>query len=154
MNKWIKIAAVALAVAAPSTAAAGYYDADRSTVRNIHLDVNWEIKYTSDKKQYGVTDKWVVDPASKKGDCEDYAVTKRAKAIAAGIAPDRLKLIMFISKRYATGHLVLMLDDKHVYDNVAKRSYDNPWSGKRMLKFTKYGFNVHAVGYAVVPNHD
>lgn len=47
--------------------------------------VNNAIEYTEDAEQYGRRDVWVANPASGKGDCEDYALTKKAALQEAGL---------------------------------------------------------------------
>jgi len=51
----------------------------------VNASVNGQIAYVSDEAQYGVADRWVVNPSSGKGDCEDYALTKVARLGAKGI---------------------------------------------------------------------
>ena len=61
------------------------------TVERIHRDVNASVTYRTDLQQYGVPDFW--QKAGKYGDCEDYALLKRAKLLEAGCPPDRVNLV-------------------------------------------------------------
>jgi predicted transglutaminase-like cysteine proteinase len=51
----------------------------------VNQQVNSAITYEADIEQYGQRDRWVVEPASGKGDCEDYALTKAERLNAGGI---------------------------------------------------------------------
>lgn len=51
----------------------------------INRAVNSQITYQTDEGQYGVSDRWVVNPVSGKGDCEDYALTKIERLKSQGI---------------------------------------------------------------------
>lgn len=51
----------------------------------IQRQVNASISFQSDLEQYGERDRWVVDPASGRGDCEDYALTKQRRLAQVGI---------------------------------------------------------------------
>ena len=42
----------------------------------VNIVVNHSMTYVTDKEQYGVSEHWVMNPPSMKGDCEDYALTK------------------------------------------------------------------------------
>ena len=57
----------------------------------IHRAVNSATDYVSDSAQYGIPEHW--EPASGRGDCEDYALAKRARLLAAGWPADRMALV-------------------------------------------------------------
>ncbi len=68
---------------------------------------------------------WTVSPAS--GDCNDYAVTKRSRLIAAGWPSDRLRLAVVITPT-GQGHLVLVArtaTGDMVLDNLSRTV--KPW---------------------------
>lgn len=79
----IKTLALILAISAPGGAALAMDDYD--LLGKVNRDVNARIEPMSDMAQYGTDDVWVVNPASRKGDCEDYALTKRAELMRAGV---------------------------------------------------------------------
>jgi predicted transglutaminase-like cysteine proteinase len=62
----------------------------RRAIETVHVAVNQSIQYMTDEQQYGVLDRWVTAPASGLGDCEDYALTKRARLQALGAGPHRV----------------------------------------------------------------
>ena len=79
----------------------------------IHREVNASTQYRPDAK-----DVWQV--AGKYGDCEDYALAKRAKLLAAGWPVDKQALCI-CNTEDGECHMVLMVDtDAGVYilDNL------------------------------------
>lgn len=59
-----------------------------ATADKINKQVNNLVKYTLDKDLYGVDDYWATPAetlAKKRGDCEDYAILKRALLLKEGI---------------------------------------------------------------------
>lgn len=56
----------------------------------INSDVNARVSYKSDSQQFGVPEFW--QEAGKFGDCEDYALLKRALLLKAGWPNDKLFL--------------------------------------------------------------
>ena len=72
----------------------------RRTLATINRHVNRSIKPRSDR-----TDVWSADPA--RGDCEDYALTKRRALIRAGLPASAL-LMAVARTRYGEGHAVLV----------------------------------------------
>jgi predicted transglutaminase-like cysteine proteinase len=72
-------------------------------LQRINEEVNSEITYLSDMENYGVKDLAVTEPEPKKlpgrsflakyGDCEDYALTKKARLIKAGVSPKDIQVV-------------------------------------------------------------
>ncbi len=77
----------------------------------VNDEVNASIRYRSDLDQYGVVDRWVVNPLSGEGDCEDYALTKRQRL-------GRGELVIVGYRRLV--HAVLVVDG-WVLDNIERR---------------------------------
>lgn len=107
------IVAAALAVALASCEPV---KGDRAVLSEVNADVNRAIAYETDLKQYRKIEWWVVNPVSGRGDCEDYALTKRAALLARGIAESRM-VIWSVKLDYGAGHAVLVVDDELVLDN-------------------------------------
>ena len=85
------------------------------TIVNHH--VNSLMTYTSDEELYGIDDMWVMAPASWKGDCEDYALTKLFILEHTFIFNiPRLQIRLVLDERH-TGHAVLVVDNWWVLDN-------------------------------------
>ncbi len=82
-------------------------DALMAKVAQINLLVNAEVKPVSDQVLYGQEEFWTF-PKDNKGDCEDYALLKRARLHAAGIPLSDL-LLTVVNKTDGTGHAILTL---------------------------------------------
>jgi predicted transglutaminase-like cysteine proteinase len=106
-----------------------------SLARAINTFVNQAITYRPDLEVWGVEDYWTL-PLSKAGvpygDCEDYALEKRAMLLAAGVPPGKVRLALVWSR--LTGHhavLVLSVDGvEYVLDNAIgeiRRVADTPY---------------------------
>jgi predicted transglutaminase-like cysteine proteinase len=85
---------------------------------SVNRDVNRRIRPMSDLAQYGVADRWSVSP--KAGDCEDYALTKKADLLKAGWPSSALLIALAVTKR-GEQHAVLVVRTDHgdfVLDNL------------------------------------
>lgn len=77
----------------------------RAQLAKINLDVNRSIQYEANTQ--GVTaERWVINP--KFGDCNDYAVTKRAELLAQNW-PSRALLLAEVVVPSGEHHLVLVI---------------------------------------------
>ena len=74
---------------------------------SIHSKVNFNTEYRTDLKQYGVSEFWTVP--GKFGDCEDYALAKRAALLQAGWPKDKLGLCVCYMPD-GQGHCVLWVE--------------------------------------------
>lgn len=93
----------------------------------VNADVNWLIAPRTDAEVYGRREVWAMPLsrpdlwARRGGDCEDYALEKRERLIAAGLAPAALQFAVGVSP--ATGrHTVLIVRTDRgdvVLDNLA-----------------------------------
>lgn len=89
--------------------AAGRVQTGRARVGVINRAVNLAIQQTSDLKQWGVVEHWsppLETLASGRGDCEDYAIAKFAALLAAGLAPEDVKLVIVRDTVADDGHAV------------------------------------------------
>ncbi|MEP4034695.1 transglutaminase-like cysteine peptidase [Roseibium polysiphoniae] len=102
-------------------------DAKKKRELNIvNAKVNRAIRPVNDKGSNGWADTWTVGP--KSGDCEDYALTKRAELISRGW-PSRALRIAVAKTRWGEGHAVLVVrtsDGDLVLDNRRRKVV--PWS--------------------------
>ena len=94
-----------------------------SVAERINSDVNASVQYKTDLEQYGTPEHWV--EASNLGDCEDYALLKRALLKEQGFDAEKIHLATcWINvKADDTGHCVLIVEtDKgqFVLDNNLK----------------------------------
>ncbi len=86
----------------------------------INLQVNQELTYVKDINNYGNSDVWVKNPKNKKGDCEDFALTKMDRLLKAGVPADDLEmqLTYFVDHNDKTvAHAVLVYKDIWILDN-------------------------------------
>jgi predicted transglutaminase-like cysteine proteinase len=99
---------------------------------NINRLVNTSIKPKTDRKHWGVADKWSY-PDDGYGDCEDYALLKRKLLIEIGWSPSALLVAVVWDKD--AGHAVLLArTDKGEY------VLDNQSSKVVLWSSTKYKF--------------
>lgn len=87
-------------------------------VAEINTSVNTAIKPISDRKQFGVEERWGYP--DRQGDCEDYVLLKRRLLHQAGIPLGDL-LITVVRKTDGEGHAVLTLRTRggdFVLDNL------------------------------------
>ena len=93
----------------------------KETLSDIHRKVFDVFQYTTDRKQYGLEEKWSVPPEYKrgmtfKGDCDDFALMCRKLCRDAGIESSRLVVCM---TEQDEGHLVLEVEG-YVLDNRSR----------------------------------
>ena len=101
---------------------------------NINRLVNTSIKPKTDKKHWGVADKWSY-PDDGYGDCEDYALLKRRLLIEIGWLPAALLMAVVWDKGF--GHAVLIArTDKGEYVLDNQTSKVSLWSSTG-YKFVK-----------------
>lgn len=127
-------APVALAAAEPTPAVPGWMTRDqRDQMKLLNLvnqTVNREVKKASDLDLYGVPEYWslprLID-GKLYGDCEDYALEKRRRLIAAGVPENVMSLAVAVTAR-GESHAVLMISLKSgdiVLDNLTP--WATPW---------------------------
>jgi predicted transglutaminase-like cysteine proteinase len=109
-------------VRAPEAAPLTLERADWRRVQRINREINRAIRHREDRDVYGRADLWAAGDSGV-GDCEDYALAKRAALIQAGV-PARALSIALVETRRGESHAVLLIDtDKGamVLDNLS------PW---------------------------
>ena len=67
-----------------------------STMERINALVNAGTRYRSDLSLYGQPEFWAC--ADGEGDCEDYALAKRRRLLAAGFPPESLRLAVVFTE--------------------------------------------------------
>lgn len=122
-------APVAMAAAAP----AGPIQLDKSQMKllnTVNRDVNRDVHKESDFNLYGLLEYWslprVID-GKMYGDCEDYALEKRRRLIAAGVPAQALSMAVVVTAR-GESHAVLIASVENgdiVLDNLSP--WATPW---------------------------
>jgi predicted transglutaminase-like cysteine proteinase len=89
---------------------------------------NQRIRFATDQVVWGQEDYWAspLETLNQgRGDCEDYAIAKYASLLAAGVAPERLRLVYVRAQigREAQAHLVLayqasLSEEPMILDNL------------------------------------
>lgn len=107
--------------------AAGLEDARRLVRVNDFF--NQRIRFATDEAVWGREDYWAspLETLNQgRGDCEDYAIAKYAALLAAGVAPERLRLVYVRAQigRAAQAHLVLayqasLAEEPMILDNLS-----------------------------------
>ncbi|MFC7396557.1 transglutaminase-like cysteine peptidase [Chelatococcus sp. GCM10030263] len=93
----------------------------------VNSAINARLQPLADMTHWGLTESWDY-PDDGKGDCEDYALEKRRRLIAAGF-PQRVLLMTVVLDEAGQGHAVLLVRTDRgdlVLDN--KRDAIFPWS--------------------------
>ena len=129
----VPAAASVIVAASEPTVSTGNTRGERDQLKllnQINQAVNREVKKASDLDLYGMPEYWslprLID-GKLYGDCEDYALEKRRRLIAAGVPESALSLAVAVTAR-GEGHAVLMISLKSgdvVLDNLTP--WATPW---------------------------
>ena len=138
-----------------SAVAASLRDEDvLAKLEAVNSYVNARVRFVDDRVQFGVADRWLVPSetlARGQGDCEDFALAKRAMLRAAGV-PDRdlyLVVLKDLSRRADHAVLVVRAAGRFlVLDNGTDRIVDSSevQDYKPMLTFAAAG-RTYTHGY-------
>lgn len=79
-----------------------------SLARTAQVYVNANVRYLSDQAAFGQADLWRAAPMRGTGDCEDFALAKRAMLLEAG-APLRLVRLALCRTELGEMHAVLIV---------------------------------------------
>lgn len=99
----------------------------------INTSIN-KLPYRLDQDRYNIPEYWSAIDASG-GDCEDYALAKRAALLSAGASPSNLHLVTTFTEQ-GEFHTVLVVDTdegSYVLDNrypypMPKQSLNYKWN--------------------------
>jgi len=125
---------------------------EQELLARVNQWVNREIAYIGDDRNYRQRDYWATAEqtiARGKGDCEDFAILKMQMLRAAGIDPDRMKLVLLRDLAANADHAFLLVQTgagKLVLDNVTDRLTDGsrPNAVRPVLSFSGNRRWVHA----------
>lgn len=102
-------------------------------VKKINSNINRKVRQIEDSQQYGLRDFWSL-PTDRGGDCEDFALLKKATLIKEGVAPGNL-LIATVLDRNRKNHAVLILRT-----TAGDYVLDSATSEIRLWSKTRYSF--------------
>lgn len=118
--------------------------ASKRAIDLVHRAVNRSLRYMTDQAQYGLADHWVTEPRSGLGDCEDYALTKRARLFAWGARPEEMRVVMGANWRGERHAVLYARDDKGLWWIL-----DNETS--RIVRAGRHSFRPDASGPYAAP---
>lgn len=78
-------------------------------LQRVNTAVNSEIRFALDIDQYDREEYWAL-PTAGSGDCEDMALEKRARLVAAGFPAAALRLAFVQHRRFLSSHCVLTVE--------------------------------------------
>jgi predicted transglutaminase-like cysteine proteinase len=122
-------------------------------ISRINAEVNRSIEPVTDMDQWGLIDRWDL-PVDGKGDCEDYALLKRQKLVAAGF-PRAALLLTVVKQANGEGHSVLTIKTTHgdyVLDNLTNQV--KPWSATPYRFVKRQSQENQNVWVAIAPKDD
>lgn len=93
--------------------------AQLATVVGINRQVDTQFVFITDDDQYHQHDFWALLTSNGRGDCEDFALTKRALLIGAGVPAGAIALAIVIDKGDQHAVLLVRFSDRVVVlDNL------------------------------------
>lgn len=107
-------------------------DTRLAELENVNRQVNKQVKPRTDRKNYGVSEKWTY-PDNGYGDCEDYALLKRRRLLELGWPAESLLITTVWDK--SAGHTVLT-----VHSDKGEYVLDNQTSKILLWSKTRYDF--------------
>jgi predicted transglutaminase-like cysteine proteinase len=125
-----------------------------SKLEAVNSYVNARVRFVDDRVQFGIADRWMAPSetlARGRGDCEDFALAKRAMLRAAGVAERDLYLVVLKDLSRRADHAVLVVRAAGrflVLDNGTDRIVDSSdvQDYKPMLTFAANG-RAYTHGY-------
>ena len=143
-SSWKKVAGAGVGGNAGAFAASLRGQGIFAKLEAINGYVNSRVRFVDDRVQFGVADRWQAASETLshgRGDCEDFALAKRAMLRAAGVADKDLYLVVLkdLSRRADHAVLVVRANGRFlVLDNGTDRIVDSSYvqDYKPMLTFT------------------
>ena len=129
--RWHQGAGAGVSGAAAAFAASLRDEGMIAKLEAVNSYINARVRFVDDRLQFGVTDRWLTasETLSRgRGDCEDYAIAKRAMLRAAGLADKDLYLVVLKDLTRRADHAVLVVRAAGrflVLDNGTNRIVDS-----------------------------
>jgi predicted transglutaminase-like cysteine proteinase len=152
-SRWNRVSGAGVGGSAGAFAASLRGQGVVAKLEAVNSYVNSRVRFVDDRIQYGVADRWM--PASEtlgrgRGDCEDFALAKRAMLRVAGVPDKDLYLVVLKDLSRRADHAVLVVRAAGrflVLDNGTDRIVDSSdvQDYKPVLTFT--AGNAYTHGY-------
>ena len=145
--RWSRVSGAGVGGNAGAFAASLRGEGINSKLEAVNSYVNARVRFVDDRVQFGVADRWLA-PAETltrgRGDCEDFALAKRAMLRAAGVPEKDLYLVVLKDLSRRADHAVLVVRAAGrflVLDNGTDRIVDSSdvQDYKPMLTFAANG---------------
>lgn len=110
--RWSRVAAAGTSGSASVFAASLRSHGALAKIEAVNAYVNARVRFVDDSVQFGVGDRWMAPSETLsrgRGDCEDYAIAKRAMLRAAGVADNDLYLVVLKDLTRRADHAVLVV---------------------------------------------
>lgn len=157
--RWSRVAAASANGSAGAFAASLRGHGAIAQLEAVNAYVNAHVRFVDDSVQFGVGDRWMAPSETLsrgRGDCEDYAIAKRAMLRAAGMAEKDLYLVVLKDLTRRADHAVLVVRAAGrflVLDNGTDRIVDsaNVRDYRPILTFTGGRTFTHGYRRDVAP---
>ncbi len=129
--RWNNISSAGVSGAASGFATSLRGQGTIAKLEAVNNYVNARVRFVDDRVQFGTTDRWLTASetlARGRGDCEDYAIAKRALLRAAGVPDKDLYLVVLRDLTRRADHAVLVVRASGrflVLDNGTNRIVDS-----------------------------
>ena len=157
--RWNRVSGAAVSGAAGAFAASIRGEDVIARLEAVNGYVNARVRFVDDRVQFGVADRWL--PATEtlargRGDCEDFALAKRAMLRAAGVPDKDLYLVVLKDLTRRADHAVLVVRASGrflVLDNGTDRIVDSSelQDYKPVLTFTASRTYTHGYRRGAAP---
>ena len=157
--RWNKVSGAGVGGSAAAYASSLRGEGIVAKLEAVNSYVNARVRFIDDRVQFGVADRWM--PASEtlargRGDCEDFALAKRAMLRAAGVPDKDLYLVVLKDVSRRADHAVLVVRAAGrflVLDNGTNRIVDSSdvQDYRPMLTFTASKSYTHGYRRDVAP---
>ena len=145
--RWGRVSGAGVGGSAGAFAASLRGDDVLSKLEAVNGYVNARVRFVDDRVQFGVADRWMAPSETLtrgRGDCEDFALAKRAMLRSAGVAEKDLYLVVLKDLSRRADHAVLVVRAAGrflVLDNGTDRIVDSSdvQDYKPMLTFAANG---------------
>ncbi|WP_324809357.1 transglutaminase-like cysteine peptidase [Sphingomonas sp. LY29] len=158
-RRWDAVARRGIGGEAGAFAASLRSSDETQRIEAINAYVNARVRFVDDRVQFGVGDRWMAasETLSRgRGDCEDYAIAKRALLRAAGLADKDLYLVVLKDTLRRADHAVLVVRSEGrflVLDNGTDRIVDSSAMSdyRPVLTFTEARTYTHGYRRNAMP---